>query len=166
MAWEYRLEEKWLNEMAASGWQLVKGGCFSQKFVKDDAARYCVRLDYKKMPTGEEAERYKEMFEEQGWEYVNSTFNGWHYFRKKIKEGEPEGAYEIYTDRESVREMTGRWKHLALGAAAVFGIFAVFYGYLCAADGLAPHMFYAVFYLLGCLFLLNCVRKMGLDDLS
>ena len=53
--------------------------------------------------------RYIETFREQGWEYVNSTFNGWHYFRKLYDPALPEEAYEIFSDRESLHELNSRW---------------------------------------------------------
>ena len=58
--------------------------------------------------------RYIETFREQGWEYINSTFNNWHYFRKAYDPALPEEEYEIFTDRQSLNEMTRRWSRLAL----------------------------------------------------
>ena len=79
--WEYEEEERDLNEASKKGIQLVKGGCFHSVFKKDDSVNYYYQLDYN---LGiKDVERYRESFEEQGWEYINSTFNGWHYFRKK-----------------------------------------------------------------------------------
>ena len=63
-----------LNKMSDEGWQLVRGGCFQSKFVKNPDIRYRYQLDYQKI---DDMARYIEIFREQGWEYVNSTFNGW-----------------------------------------------------------------------------------------
>ena len=49
---------------------------------------------------------------EQGWEYVNTTYNGWNYLRKKYDESLPISEYEIYTDASSYRTMMKRWIRL------------------------------------------------------
>jgi hypothetical protein len=36
-AWNYELEVEDLNKMSEQGWQLIKGGCFSNKFKKNPA---------------------------------------------------------------------------------------------------------------------------------
>lgn len=109
-AWEYEKEESDLNSYSQNGWQLVHGGCFSSTFEKDASVRYVYQLDYN--PKVKDIERYKEVFEEQGWTYINSTFNGWHYFRKLYREGAGEDEYKIYTDPQSLREMQNRWVNL------------------------------------------------------
>ena len=123
-AWNYHKEIEDLNEASAKGWQLVKGGCFHSRFVKNPAVRYRYQLDFGKI---EDMGRYIETFREQGWEYVNSTFNGWHYFRKLYDPNLPEEAYEIFTDRESLSGMNNRWARIALILGAVLGAFAVLY---------------------------------------
>lgn len=121
-AWEYEKEEEDLNTSSEEGWQLVKGGCFSSTFRKDDSVRYVYQLDY--IPKIKDMNRYKEMFEEQGWEYTNSTFNGWHYFRKLYKAGDNIADYKIYTDKESLYEMQNRWVGLVTTLFFVYLIFA------------------------------------------
>lgn len=121
-AWNYEKEIDDLNAASEQGWQLVKGGCFHSKFVKNPDIRYRYQLDYRKI---EDMGRYIETFREQGWEYINSTFNGWHYFRKIYDPMLPEEAYEILTDRESLHEMNHRWARLALIIGAVIGVLAV-----------------------------------------
>lgn len=105
-AWEYRSEIEYLNSLSEKGWQLIKGGSFSQKFKKNDNIRYRYQLDFP--GEIEDLGRYIETFREQGWEYVNGTANGWHYFRKPYDPSLPEEEYEILTDRSSVDEMAAR----------------------------------------------------------
>lgn len=109
-AWEYEKEELDLNEASRKGLQLIRGGCFRSKFQSDNSVRYIYQLDYN-AKIGDPL-RYREVFEEQGWEYINSTFNGWHYFRKIYKEGMEESDTQIYTDRQSLHEMQNRWLRL------------------------------------------------------
>ncbi|MBQ2619225.1 MAG: DUF2812 domain-containing protein [Oscillospiraceae bacterium] len=122
-AWDYHKEIEDLNKASEQGWQLTKGGCFSSKFVKNPDVRYRYQMDFRKVS---EMGRYIETFREQGWEYVSSTFNGWHFFRKLYDPALPEAAYEIFTDRESLREMHRRWARVALIIGAVVAAFALF----------------------------------------
>ncbi len=110
-AWNYPAEIEYLNKASEEGLQLVHGGCYSSKFINDPDVRYRYQIDYGKI---EDMGRYIETFREQGWEYINSTFNNWHYFRKAYDPTLPEEAYEIFTDRQSLNEMTRRWSRLAL----------------------------------------------------
>jgi hypothetical protein len=121
-AWNYEKEIEDLNAASEQGWQLVKGGCFHSRFVKNPDVRYRYQIDY---CSPDDMGRYIETFREQGWEYVNSTFNGWNYFRKLWDPALPEEEYEIFTDRESLKEMNGRWVRFALGLGIVLGLFTV-----------------------------------------
>lgn len=123
-AWNYRKEIADLNRASENGWQLIKGGCLRNRFVKNPDIRYRYQLDYRKV---DDMGRYLETFREQGWEYVSSTFNGWHYFRKLYDPSLPEEAYEIYTDRESLYEMNRRWARLAWVFGGCIGIFALIF---------------------------------------
>ena len=120
-AWNYQKEIEDLNEESQQGWQLVKGGCFHSRFVKNPGIQYRYQLDYRKI---EDMGRYIETFREQGWEYVNSTFNGWHYFRKLYDPALPEETYEIFTDKESLHEMNNRWARLAMAIGIALALFA------------------------------------------
>lgn len=110
-AWDYTREIENLNRMSKKGWQLAKGGVFSSKFIKNEDICYCYQIDYNR--NIEEMGRYIETFREQGWEYINSTFNGWHYFRKVYDKSVPDEEYEIYNDSESLKEMQGKWQKFA-----------------------------------------------------
>lgn len=76
-AWDYKKEIEDLNKKSQEGWQLVKGGCFKSIYEQNDQVCYRYQLDYN--TDIENKVLYLEMFEDQGWEYINSTFNGWHF---------------------------------------------------------------------------------------
>ena len=123
--WNYQKEIEDLNAASEQGWQLVKVGFFHSKFLKNPDIRYRYQMDFGKI---EDMGRYIETFREQGWEYICSTFNGWHYFRKLYDPSLPEGAYEIFSDRESRHEMNNRWARLALIIGILIAGFAMFFG--------------------------------------
>ena len=120
-AWNYELEIDDLNEMSAKGWQLINGGVFSNKFKKNKEIQYRYQLDFQ--PNIEDKGRYVETFREQGWEYISSTFNGWHYFRKLYDAAKPEEEYEIFTDASSVKEMNNRWVIVGMVCLAILLVF-------------------------------------------
>ena len=124
-AWNYELEIEDLNEMSAKGWQLIHGGCFSHKYKRNTELQYRYQLDYQ--PGIEDKGRYIETFREQGWEYVNSTFNGWHYFRKLYDATKPEEEYEIFTDARSVKEMNNRWVIAGMVVLSIYAVYLAFY---------------------------------------
>lgn len=111
-AWNYKQEIEDLNRASVEGWQLVKGGCFNSVFEEDDRQVYRYQIDYHTCVKNRM--RYLETFKEQGWEYISSTFNGWHFFRKPYDPSLPEEEYEIYTDRSAIPDMVRRWQRLAL----------------------------------------------------
>ncbi len=128
-AWNYEKEEEALNKKSKEGWQLVKGGCFYSTFRKDTTVyRYKIDFNTKMIRGSIEKERYIEMFAEQGWEFINTTFNGWSYFRKHYKEDLAEGEYEIYTDQESYFEMLNRWIKIGKAMQLFLIILTIAYG--------------------------------------
>ncbi len=120
-AWDYTREIEDLNKMSDKGWQLIKGGCFSNRYKKNDSMRYRYQLDFN--PNIEDMGRYIETFREQGWEYVNSTFNGWHYFRKHYDQAGDD--YEIYSDSESLKEMQSKWQKMGISSTVTLVLFAL-----------------------------------------
>lgn len=119
-AWDYELELEHLNHMSEQGWQLIHGGCFHTKYERNESVVYCYQLDHNMKI--ENRMRYIDTFREQGWEYINSTFNGWHYFRKIYDPAKPVEEYEIYSDRPSKAEMAGRLSRVLIVLAVIVGL--------------------------------------------
>jgi hypothetical protein len=117
--WDYELEIQELNRESMNGWQLVHGGIFYRTYERDDSVVYRYQLDYNRS----DSPSYYEMFQEQGWEYINSTCNGWNYFRKPYDETASESEYLIYTDLESKKNMHKRFLRI-MGFVFLAVIFA------------------------------------------
>lgn len=135
-AWNYEKEIEDLNKLSTQGWQLEHGGCFCSSFVRNNGLRYIYQLDYQ--PGLKEMGRYLETYSEQGWEFVNRTFNGWYYFRKLYDPSLSAEEYEIFTDRASVKEMNSRWAKLALTMTILFGIMLMIEGIFCITAPTIP----------------------------
>ena len=118
-AWDYKKEIEDLNKKSQEGWQLVKGGCFKSIYEQNDQVCYRYQLDYN--TDIENKVLYLEMFEDQGWEYINSTFNGWHFFRKPYNPELPEEEYEIYTDSSAIPDMNDTVSGMDQNSIDTFG---------------------------------------------
>ena len=148
-AWDYTREIEDLNRRSEQGWQLIKGGLFSSLFKKNNDIRYRYQLDFNTKI--EDMGRYIETFHEQGWEYVNSTWNGWHYFRKIYDPSLDGEEFEIYNDSESLKEMQAKWQKLGIALTVICGLMAIlngarlFYGFKLPTFVLALVMLFEAF---------------------
>lgn len=152
-AWNFDREIADLNKESQAGWQLMHGGAYHSKFRYDAGTVYRYALDYNTRI--DDPTRYREIFREQGWEYVNSTFNGWHYFRKPYDPALPEEAYIIYTDRASESEMKKRWTRLIYSLGAITAL--LFLAYLILSI-LRPEIALFAFTLVFLVIALVCFR--------
>ena len=46
LAWDFKKEELWLNEMAAEGWALEHAAFCSYTFVRCEPGEYIIRMDW------------------------------------------------------------------------------------------------------------------------
>ena len=69
LAWDFKKEELWLNEMAAEGWALEHAAFCSYTFVRCEPGEYIIRMEMN-------ADRdYRRFVEETGAEYVGGCVN-------------------------------------------------------------------------------------------
>lgn len=123
-AWNYEQEVLDLNAQSEKGWQLIKGKSFSHKYEYNPEVCYRYQLDYLPgISVTQEMPRLLDAYREQGWEFVNKTFNGWYYFRKVYDPALSEEEYKLYTDRSSLKAMQGRWAAIALILSVITGIY-------------------------------------------
>ena len=95
-AWEDDKEERWLEEMAISGWHLTGAVPFTWYFQKGEPARMVYRLDYK-LTLDKDYQEYRQIFADAGWELV-CVMSNWHYYRILP---ENDKVPEIYNDNHS-----------------------------------------------------------------
>lgn len=127
LAFDYDLEEEHINSMSKQGWQLKKGGLFHHSYIKGDQDyRYQLDFNLKVKKDYDEFNRYLDKYKEQGWEHINSTINGWHYFRKLYIPGTDEEGYSLNTDDTSLNKMLRKWNHIARTLQVVYIIYTIF----------------------------------------
>lgn len=114
--YDYEKEERWLNSMAAQGYNLVDYSFFARyTFKKGKPCEYTYRLELlRKSPRDPESLAYLEFMEEAGVECV-CTYISWVYFRKKTAGG----PFEIYTDNTS---RAGHYKRVFRFLGVVFAL--------------------------------------------
>ena len=89
--WNFDKEERWLNQMAQSGWVLESVGFCTYHFVRCQPGEYTVRLE---MRNHDEA--YLAFMQEMGAEYLGRMMK-WIYFRKKTEDG----PFDLFSDLDS-----------------------------------------------------------------
>ncbi|MDD7793180.1 DUF2812 domain-containing protein [Clostridium sp. 'White wine YQ'] len=96
--WDYEREEKWLNEMAAKGYNFLSFS-FPGKYVFEEGVpgEYTYRIELlKSKPQSTESNDYISFMEENEIECVNTYFR-WAYFRSRNKDE----LANLYSDNES-----------------------------------------------------------------
>lgn len=116
--WNFEKETQWLEDMAREGWKLEKHA-LRYTFVKTEPEEVVFRSDYISITSKKKQEEYIALFEESGWEYIDTT-SGWYYFRI------PADRYDIdiYSDPQSRIE---QMKRLNQDALSVFIIYFLFF---------------------------------------
>lgn len=161
LAFDYDKEETDINAMSMTGWQLIKGGLLHHTYEQSNL-EYRYKLDYnnKINKSNSERNRYFSFFEEQGWEHVNSTMNGWHYFRKIYNPSLSEEEYLIYTDDSSLQEALGRWNRTARIIQLFFSFLLFIYAYLSLQSRNVYTVLTMITVLLGIILLEYCILQM------
>lgn len=94
---DYEAEERWLNEMAAQGWEMERYSWCRYVFERGESGRYTYRLQFlPKSASAAESREYLAFLEDAGMEVV-ATYSRWVYVRKLV-DGQP---FELFSDHES-----------------------------------------------------------------
>jgi hypothetical protein len=122
-AWQDEKEEKWLEEMAASGWFLDKVAPYLYTFINGTPKRVVYRLDFK-YTLASDYEDYLNLFKDTGWQLVGG-FANWHYFSFTP---ETESVPEVFNSNRSKAEKYRRILYLLLflGLLIVSPLFRLF----------------------------------------
>lgn len=119
--WDFEKEDRWLNEMAAQGWQLVRYSLGTYHFERGEAGRWVYRIELlATAPRSTAGREYLAFLSGTGIEAV-STYLNWAYLRRLAAAG----PFELFSDLES------RITHYR----RVLGLFTVVLAALVAAAG-------------------------------
>jgi hypothetical protein len=139
---DFEKEEKWINEMAAKGLNLIDYSVGRYLFEEGKPGEYIYRLELlKELPSHAESKAYINFMEETGVECV-ATYMRWVFFRKKAEEG----AFDLYSDYNS------RIKHYErivwlLGTVWLLNLFAAGYNVVLGLTIGREHGFYVNIYI-------------------
>jgi len=97
--WQDASEEEWLSVMERCGWRFTERGGAFYTFISVEPNNAIYRIDYRAL-SDSEADEYFGLFEDAGWEHVES-YSSNHYFRCL-----PEACEfpEVYSDRDSLQD--------------------------------------------------------------
>ncbi len=138
---DFDKEEKWLEEMAAQGYQLVKKS-LGYKFRAAEPEQAIIKIDYRSFKRQEDFMEYCTLFEDSGWQHIaGSRGSGSQYFKKVG--GDPHD--DIFSDQLSragkYKRVSKMFKDLAICYMPVF-IALMSTGALDASAMLDPQQLY------------------------
>lgn len=96
-AWGFEREERWLNDMAACGWNLVDTTGVRYVFEQGTPGEYRYKLELlENLPSTAESERYLRFMEDAGIQQV-AACGRWVYFRRRAEDG----PFDLFSDLDS-----------------------------------------------------------------
>lgn len=94
---DYEKEERWLNHMAADGWEMTSYVMGRYVFSKGIPGRYIYRVQLlDNLPSAEGSQEYLRLLKDAGIEYVDNHLR-WIYIRRLAEDG----PFELFSDRDS-----------------------------------------------------------------
>jgi hypothetical protein len=95
--WDFEKEERWLNEMAAKGWQLGRYSLGTYHFEPGEAGHWIYRIELlSSAPRSPAGREYLAFLRDTGVETV-STYLNWAYLRRLAASG----SFDLFSDLES-----------------------------------------------------------------
>ena len=103
---DFQKEEKWLEAMAAQGWQF-KGYSLFHIFEPAQPQQVNIRIDYREFENQHDFEDYCSLFADSGWRHIVGTIDsGSQYFMRM----DGDSNEDIFSDSAS---RAGRYKRMA-----------------------------------------------------
>ncbi|CAM4106476.1 Protein of uncharacterised function (DUF2812) [Lederbergia lenta] len=128
-------EEEWLTEMSKRGLHFKKYRLFTYYFDENPDESYIYQIDFR-----EADDDYFQLYQDAGWQYVDSSIKRFHYFCTKAG---TEGSKKIYSDSESVKETLQRM--MAFYIAIFFAMITSQIGLIVTWEGWTIQVILAVF---------------------
>ncbi|WP_413303666.1 DUF2812 domain-containing protein [Bacillus sp. 1P10SD] len=103
---DFEKEEKWLNDMAAEGYELV-GRSMGYRFRSVRTEKVNIKIDYRTFKKRTDFADYEALFEDCGWKHLAGTKSSGVQYFKKARE---DASEDIFSDVDS---KAGRYKRLS-----------------------------------------------------
>jgi hypothetical protein len=94
----FEKEEKWLKEMSAQGWHLIKAPGFGYTFVQGQPEQRTYKIDFRYFKRKVDQEEYLSLFEDSGWNYVKPSKNQSNYYFYTVQ---ADASKDIFSDKTS-----------------------------------------------------------------
>jgi len=115
----FQKEEKWLENMAAQGWQLKKS-FFTYNFVSATPEQANIKIDYRHFKNQQDFLEYRSLFEDSGWQHISGTKNSGNQYFKQVGDCNTEDIFSDDTSR------AGRHKRFSVMMLVMFFVFLPF----------------------------------------
>jgi len=115
----FQKEEKWLENMAAQGWQMKKQW-LGYVFESVTPEKVNIKIDYRHFKSQQDFLEYSSLFEDSGWQHISGTRNSGNQYFKQVGEYSSEDIFSDDTSR------AGRYKRLSDMMLAMFFLFFPF----------------------------------------
>ncbi|MBB6218154.1 hypothetical protein HNQ80_004294 [Anaerosolibacter carboniphilus] len=117
---DYDKEEKWLNDMARSGYEL-EDVRFGYKFRSTKAENATIRIDYRSFKNKEDFIDYCSLFEDSGWNHIAGTkHSGTQYFKKIGKNSEEDIFSDNMSKAARYKRLSDMWLMLGISYFPIF----------------------------------------------
>ena len=111
----FQKEEKWLEQMAANGWQLKKQYIL-YTFESAPSRQANIKIDFRMFPKNQDFLDYCTLFEDSGWKHIAGTKSSGNQYFMRISENSNE---DIFSDTISRAGRYKRASNIMLSGAIV-----------------------------------------------
>ncbi|CEG23782.1 hypothetical protein BN1080_02787 [Planococcus massiliensis] len=109
LAYDIEKEAKWLTDMSAKGFHFYKYRWGFYYFEENPSKSYIYQTDFQ-----EASDEYFELYQEAGWEHIQTEIGQYHYFRA---DKNSIGDQRIYSEPASIK---GMYKRMLVFYAVIF----------------------------------------------
>lgn len=110
-------EERWLEEMSAQGWHLVKAqGSLMYTFEEGSPEKRIYKIDYRTLRTEEALDEYLSLFEDSDWHCVNPQTKQSNYYFYTAAENE---IQDIFSDQASKAQRFSRYSNVFVSSLII-----------------------------------------------
>jgi hypothetical protein len=104
--WDFEKEERWLEQMSAQGWHLIKIAGISYTFEQGTPEERIYKIDFRWLKRKQDVEDYLALFADSGWKCAAPRVAGTNFYFNSHKGG---GVRDIFSDGASKAQRSLRY---------------------------------------------------------